>query len=177
MHEFTAVHFIQCGESKESEKLKACVSFSIFLFPETAKSQERELRTVSTTLSKTSEEASSLKKSHNKLEREKTRVELSLKSLQDKYDQLTHTHEEALEKIKEARRQSSSSRENEDFAEVLKKLAGESKAREEAVSRAEAAEQQCSMLKLDVKTSKEEISQLKQELATTQSKVCQPFHA
>jgi hypothetical protein len=55
---------------------------------------------------------------------------------------------------------------------VLKKLAGESKAREEAVSRAEAAEQQCSMLKLDVRTSKEEITQLKQELATTHSKVC-----
>ena len=141
-------------------------------FPETTKSQERELRTLSSSLSKTNEEASTLKKSHNKLEREKTRVELSLKSLQDKYDQLTQTHEEALEKIKEARRQSSSSRENEDFAEVLKKLAGESKAREEAVSRAEAAEQQCSMLKLDVKTSKEEIAQLKQELATTQSKVC-----
>ena len=79
-----------------------------------------------------------------------------------------------MEKIKEARRQSSSSRENEDFAEVLKKLAGESKAREEAVSRAEAAEHQCSMLKLDVKTSKEEMAQLKQELATTQSKVCHP---
>lgn len=142
-------------------------------FPETTKSQERELRSLSTSLSKTTEEASSLKKSHNNLEREKTRVELSLKSLQDKYDQLTLTHEEALEKIKEARRQSSSSRENEDFAEVLKKLAGESKAREEAVSRAEAAEHQCSMLKLDMKTSKEEVAQLKQELATTLSKVCQ----
>ena len=139
---------------------------------ETTKSQERELRTLSTTLAKTTEEASSLKKSNNKLEREKTRVELSLKSLQDKHDQLSQTHEEALEKIKEARRQSSSSRENEDFAEVLKKLEGESKAREEAVSRAEAAEHQCSMLKLDVKTSKEEITQLKQELTSTQTKVC-----
>ena len=139
---------------------------------ETTKSQERELRTLSTTLAKTTEEASSLKKSNNKLEREKTRVELSLKSLQDKHDQLSQTHEEALEKIKEARRQSSSSRENEDFAEVLKKLEGESKAREEAVSRAEAAEHQCSMLKLDVKTSKEEITQLKQELASTRTKVC-----
>ena len=100
-------------------------------------------------------------------------MELSLKSLQDKHDQLSQTHEEALEKIKEARRQSSSSRENEDFAEVLKKLEGESKAREEAVNRAEAAEHQCSMLKLDVKTSKEEITQLKQELASTRTKVCE----
>lgn len=85
---------------------------------------------------------------------------------------MTHAHEEAQEKIKEARRQSSSTaRENADYAEVLKKLKAESKAREEAVSRAEMAEQQCSMLKLDVKTSKEEVAQFKHELAATQSKV------
>ena len=143
----------------------------MFFFSEMAKSQERELHSLSVSFSKVSEETGTLKRSHNQLEREKTRVELSLKSLQDKYDQLSQTHEEALEKIKEARRQSSSTRESEDFAEVLQKLAAESKAREEAVSRAEAAEQQCSMLKLDVKSSKEEISQLKQELVTTQSKV------
>lgn len=107
------------------------------------------------------------------MEREKTRIELSLKSLQDKYDQLTRAHEEAQEKIKEARRRQSSStaRENADYAEVLKKLTAESKARQEAVSRAESAEHQCSMLKLDVKTSKEEVAQLKHDLAATRSKV------
>lgn len=57
------------------------------------------------------------------------------------------------------------------YAEVTRKLAAESKAREEAVSRAEAAEQQCSMLKLDVKSSREEVAQLRHELTTTQSKV------
>ena len=153
-----------------------CANQSQILYPtlsETTKSQERELRSLSTRLSKANAENSSLKKSHNQLEREKTRTDLSLKSLQDKYEQLSQTHEEAKEKIKEARRQSSSSRENADFAEVMQKLTAESKSREEAVSRAEAAEQQCSMLKLDIKTSKQEIAQLKQELSTTQSKVCQ----
>lgn len=140
--------------------------------PETTKSQERELRSLSMSLSKATEENSSLKKSHNQLEREKTRTELSLKSLQDKYEQLSLSHEETQEKMKEARRlSSSSSRESADYVEVLKKLEAESKAREEAVSRAEAAEQQCSMLKLDVKTSKQEVTQLKHELAVTRSKV------
>ena len=135
---------------------------------ETTKSQERELRSLSTNLSKVSEENSSLKKSHRQLEREKTRTELTLKSLQDKYDQLSHKHEESLEK---ARKQTSAPKESAAYAEVMGKLSAESKAREEAVSRAEAAEQQCSMLKLDVKSSREEVTQLKQELATTQSKV------
>ena len=54
---------------------------------------------------------------------------------------------------------------------MVRKLTIESKSREEAVSRAEVAEHQCSMLKLDLKTSKEESAQLRQELTTTQSKV------
>ena len=147
------------------------MTFALFVFSETTKSQERELRSLSTSLSKATDENATLKKSHNQLERDKTRAELSLKSLQDKYDQLSVVHEETQEKIKEARRLSSTSKENFAYAEVLKKLTAESKAREEAVSRAEAAEQQCSMLKLDVKTSKEEVAQLKHEVATTHSKV------
>ena len=135
---------------------------------ESTKSQDRELRSLSTNLSKVSEENSSLKKSHRELEREKTRTELSLKSLQDRYDQLSHKHDESLEK---ARKQTSALKESVAYAEVTRKLTAESKAREEAVSRAEAAEQQCSMLKLDVKSSREEVAQLRHELTTTQSKV------
>lgn len=56
-------------------------------------------------------------------------------------------------------------------AELQSKLDRESTTREEAVSRAETAEHQCSMLGLDLKTTHAELQQLKQELAETQLKV------
>ena len=55
--------------------------------------------------------------------------------------------------------------------ELQNKLERESTTREEAMSRAETAEHQCSMLGLDLKTTLAELQQTKQELSETQLKV------
>ncbi len=57
------------------------------------------------------EEASRVKKAHIQLEKDNTGLKLSVKSLQQKHDDLAKRHEATLKEVKEARKRSSNSQE------------------------------------------------------------------
>ena len=67
-------------------------------------------------LSEANDETQRSKRAHNQVEKDKASAELALKSLQQKFDQLTKNYEETLEQVKEERRRSSSSREIEQIS-------------------------------------------------------------
>ncbi|KAL5456925.1 hypothetical protein EMCRGX_G034152 [Ephydatia muelleri] len=133
--------------------------------------QERgdEVVALTAKLTEAYEETQRAKKSLNQLEKDKASMELSLKSISTRHEELSKDYERAVEQVKE--KMYSSSTDNARVAELQSKLDRESTTREEAVSRAETAEHQCSMLGLDLKTTHAELQQLKQELAETQLKL------
>ena len=55
--------------------------------------------------------------------------------------------------------------------DLVAKLKAESVARQKAVERSEAAEHQCSMLQLDLKSARDEVAELKESLNNSQNKV------
>ena len=56
-------------------------------------------------------------------------------------------------------------------ADLVAKLKAESLARRKSVERSEVAEHQCSMLQLDLKSTRDEVSELKQLLKNSEDKV------
>jgi len=57
------------------------------------------------------------------------------------------------------------------LTDLIAKLKAESVARQKAVERSEAAEHQCSMLQLDLKSARDEVAELKESLNNSQNKV------
>ena len=59
--------------------------------------------------------------------------------------------------------------------DILGKYTAEQTAKQAAIQRCDEAEHQVSMLELDLKNSRDETAQLKQELVMAVSKVCAPW--
>lgn len=78
--------------------------------------QQDEVSSLMIRLSEANDETQRSKRAHNQVEKDKASAELALKSLQQKFDQLTKNYEETLEQVKEERRRSSSSREIEQIS-------------------------------------------------------------
>lgn len=73
--------------------------------------QEKELSELVSKVGDTVEESSRIKKGHNQMEKDNASLNLSVKSLQKKHQDLHKQYSEAMREVREARKMSSSSRE------------------------------------------------------------------
>lgn len=130
--------------------------------------QEGSLASVDSRLSESVEENQRLRRSYAEVEKHKTSLEMSYKTLQQRYDVLNKNHEQLVQKMKEEKHRTSSNKE--EYDDILSQLREESSSRTKAEDKIESLEQEYSILELDLKQRDGELSSLKSLIKELETK-------
>jgi chromosome segregation ATPase len=159
------------AEADRAKKMRKEAEDKMAELARVSSSHEEEARQLSERLREVSDEVQKARKQSSKLERDKTRTELSLKSLQQTHESLKKRFEETTQQLKTAHEETSDSKRKAENADLRRKLEAEGEAHKEARERAERAESQVSMATLDLKTTREEVAHLQKEMTSLQTKL------
>uniref|UniRef100_A0A1X7V8G1 non-specific serine/threonine protein kinase n=1 Tax=Amphimedon queenslandica TaxID=400682 RepID=A0A1X7V8G1_AMPQE len=146
-------------ELEKQHKLTAKLKTSNEELKKLSETQNQSISSLKSRLSEISDENQRIKRSQAESEKDKTSLELNLKSLQQRYDQMSKSHEQLSVQFK-----STSTSVEESVSQLRSQLDSEVSARQTAERTASDLEHQTSFLRLDLKQTNEEVSDLKQQI-------------